>query len=161
MPTTRLRLPRSECRLKIMSMLPPEDQPDVISVGPVGPIPIFHEDDPRLVDDKAAWSAARKKAQAMHSPDDLLDGLTDADWRVRHEVVDRLIARARDDPRTLPALLQAITEDASWEVRDTVAMRLRKFDPEVVRPVLRRALADPSPKVRWAARFSLDQLEAR
>ena len=88
-----------------MGKLPPEDQPDAIHIGPVGPIPIFHEDDPRLADDRAAWSAARKKAQAMHSADDLLDGLTHADWRVRHQVIDRLIARARDDARTLPVLL--------------------------------------------------------
>jgi HEAT repeat protein len=141
-----------------MNEMPPEDQPDVVYIGPVGPIPIFHDDDPRLAADRAAWSAARRKAQAMHSADDLLDGLTDADWRVRHEVVDRLIARARDDPRKLPALLQAATGDIAWQVRDAVTIRLHEFEPEKVRPVLLAALADPSPEVRWSASYALDQL---
>jgi hypothetical protein len=138
--------------------LPPEDQPDVIYIGPVGPIPIIHEDDPRFEEERAAWSAATRKAQAMHSADELLDGLKDADLRVRQEVVDRLIARAGDDERTLPALLQVATHDGAWEVRDAVIMRLNEFEPEKVRPVLLEALGDPNPEVSWAARFSLDQL---
>ena len=85
--------------------LPPEDQPDTIDVGPVKGIPIFHDDDPRLEEDRALWSAALRKAQALHSPDELLSGLRDHNWRVRHESVDRLVARAKDDPRTLPALI--------------------------------------------------------
>jgi HEAT repeat protein len=105
-----------------MDELPPEDQPDTIQIGPVGPIPVFHEDDPRLADDRAAWASARRKAQAMLSADELLDGLADPDWRVRHEVVDRLIARAREDPRTLPALLRAAMQDEAWQVRDAVTM---------------------------------------
>jgi HEAT repeat protein len=141
-----------------MDELPPEDKPDVIWIGPVGPIPIIDEDDPRFDEERAAWSAARRKAQAMHSADDLLQGLTDPDWRVRHEVVDRLIARARTDARTLPALLRAATEDDAWQVRAKVTMRLIEFDPEAVRAVLLGALTDSSPEVRWSARYALDQL---
>ena len=141
-----------------MSKLPPEDQPDAIWIGPVGPIPIFHDDDPRLGEDRAAWSAARTKAQAMYSTEELLKGLTDSEWRVRHEVVDRLIARGRDDPRTLPALLRIAQKDAAWQVRDKIIMRLHEFEPDPVCAVLQAALSDPNPNVRRAAKYSLDQL---
>lgn len=138
--------------------LPHEDRPDTIDIGPVKGIPIVEDDDPRFKEDRAAWSAARKRAQALVSADELLEGMQDADWRVRHEVVDRLIARARSDARTLPALLHALAADAAWQVRDAVAMRLHEFDPAVAAPALERALNDPEPEVRSSARFSLDQL---
>lgn len=138
--------------------LPPEDRPDTIDIGPVKGIPIIEDDDPRFQEDRAAWSAARKKAQALISADELLGGLQDADWRVRHEVVDRLIARAGSDPRTLPALLHSLANDVSWQVRDAVAMRVHEFDPAVVVPALERATEDPESEVRRAARYSLQQL---
>jgi hypothetical protein len=81
-----------------MRDLPPEDQPDEISVGPVGPIPIIHDDDPRFEEERAAWSAATKKAQALHSAEELLEGVRDPDWRVRHEAIPRLVTRWKDDP---------------------------------------------------------------
>jgi HEAT repeat protein len=113
--------------------LPPEDQPDTIDVGPITGIPVHYENDPRFESDRQAWSLARRRAQAMHSADELLAGLRDEDWRVRSEVVDRLIARARDDVRTLPALLAAAIDDTSWEVRDSVVMALIRFElPQVV-----------------------------
>jgi HEAT repeat protein len=138
--------------------LPPEDRPDTIDIGPVKGIPIIHDDDPRFEKDRAAWSAARKRAQAMITADELLAGLQDADWRVRHDVVDRLIARAAADPRTPPALLRALAKDPSWQVRNAVAMRLHEFDPAVVAPALERALDDTESKVRWSARYSLQRL---
>lgn len=138
--------------------LPPEDQPDTIDIGPVKGIPIIHDDDPRFERERAEWSAARKRAQAMVCPDELLVGLQDTDWRVRHEVVDRVIARARTDPRTLPALLLALANDPAWEVRDAIAIRLHEFDREVVVPALERALDDPEEEVRWSARYSLEQI---
>jgi hypothetical protein len=45
-----------------MQDLPPEDQPDEVWIGPVGPIPIIDEDDPRFEEERAAWSAANRKA---------------------------------------------------------------------------------------------------
>jgi len=111
-----------------------------------------------LEEDRKSWSAAIKKAQASHSPDELLSGLRDSDWRVRHETVDRLIARAKDDPRTLPSLLEAATSDEAWQVRDAVVMRLCDFERADVLDVLRRAASDPHPDVRWSATFSLGQL---
>lgn len=138
--------------------IPPEDQPDVVYIGPVGPIPIGYEDDPRSEDERAAWSAATKKAQALHTADELLSGMQDPDWRVRFECIDRLIARWKDDPRTADAVSTAATEDSSLEVRAAAMMRMGVFDPTQVRPILRSGLRDPEEEVRWAAQFVLNQL---
>jgi HEAT repeat protein len=140
-----------------MNELPPEDQPDVVWVGPVGPIPIHYEDDPRFEEERAAWSHARKKAQALHSPEELLEGVVDDDWRVRCESVVRLAALWHDDPRTLPALLDVAEHDSVWQVRSSATMRLVDFDPDAVAPVARRELSDPSDDVRWSANFVLFQ----
>ncbi len=137
--------------------LPPEDQPDVIWIGPVGPIPVADDDDPRFEEERAAWSAANKKAQSLHSPDELLEGLADPDWRVRCECIDRLIARGREDPRTPAAILKAAAEDSAWQVRDAAMMRLDEFDPQLARPVLLAGLEDVNEEVRWSAQFVLDQ----
>ena len=139
----------------------PEDQPDTIDIGPVKDIPVFHEDDPRLEEDQQKWSAAAKKAQALHSPDELLSGLRDPDWRVRHETVDRLIARAKDDPRTIPTLIQAASSDDSWQVRDAVVMRLPDLHSQEVLGALRIATEDEHPEVRWSAAYALTSAGAR
>jgi HEAT repeat protein len=140
-----------------MRQLPPEDQPDEIWIGPVGPIPIIEADDPRFTEERAAWSKARARAQALHSEDELLSGVRDSDWRVRHESIDRLKARWHDDPRTLPALLDLAEHDPEWRVRSTATMALASFDRHRVVPVLRRGLEDPNERVRWAANFELYQ----
>ncbi len=140
-----------------MNEMPPEDQPDVVWIGPVGPIPIHYEDDPQFEDERVAWSKARKKAQALHFAEELLEGVTDDDWRVRFESVDRLGARWHDDGRTLPALLQLAEHDPIWQVRDRGMMRLVDFDRDAVVPIARRGLNDPSADVRWSANFVLFQ----
>jgi HEAT repeat protein len=138
--------------------LPPEDRPDTVDIGPIKGIPIFHDDDPRLTEERAAWSAARRSAQTLHTPDELIAGMSDPDWRVRHETVDRLIARGRGDDRTLPVLLNAATTDEAWQVRDAVVMRLHEFDRDAVLLVLREAENDGVGDVRWSARYSLFQM---
>jgi HEAT repeat protein len=140
-----------------MNEVPPEDQPDVVWVGPVGPIPIHYEGDPRFEDERVAWSEARRRAQALHSAEELLEGVTDDDWRVRFESVDRLAARWHDDERTLPALLVLTEHDPVWQVRDRGMMRLLDFDRGAVVPTARRGLNDPSADVRWSANFVLFQ----
>ncbi|HEY5011632.1 MAG TPA: HEAT repeat domain-containing protein [Acidimicrobiia bacterium] len=75
----------------------------------------------------------------MHSPDELLAGLLDPDWMVRIEVIDRLIARGRDDPRTVPALITAAESDASPDIRSTILMRLHRFQSNRVIDLLRSA----------------------
>lgn len=136
----------------------PEDQPDEIWIGRVGPIPVFHDDDPRLEDENARWVVARSIAQALETADELLDGLHSAEWRVRHDVVDRLIARAADDERTVPELVVALRSDPNEKVREQVAMAFHAVNDSRVVEALGIALGDPSEEVRAAARFSLDQL---
>jgi HEAT repeat protein len=138
--------------------LPPEDQPDTFDVGPVKGIPIIDDDDPRFEDERAAWSEATRRAQAMTTPDALLGGLADVDWRVRHEVVDRLAVRAAADGRIAPALLAAMKDDPVWQVRASIAMRSFELPGVDVLPVLQQARVDPHPEVRWAASYALDQL---
>jgi HEAT repeat protein len=141
-----------------MADLPPEDRPDVIWIGSIGPIPIIDEDDPRFEEEQAAQSAANRKAQALHSADELLEGVRDEDWRVRYESVDRLVARWSADPRTVDVLIEVASADPAWQVRSKAMMRLDEFDPDRVEPTLRRGLADPNEDVRWSARFILFQL---
>ena len=140
-----------------MSQLPPQDQPDDFWVGPVGPIPITEDDDPRFADERAAWSKARARAQALHSADELQSGVRDDDWRVRHESIDRLVARWPRESRTLPALLELAEHDPEWRVRSAAKMVLTDFDPDIAAPLVRRGLHDPSEEVRWASNFVLFQ----
>jgi hypothetical protein len=140
-----------------MNELPPEDQPDVVSIGPVGPMPIHYEDDPRLEDERASWSEARKKARALHSAEEPLEGVADDDWKVRFESVDRLAARWHDDARTLPTLLELTEHDPAWQVGDRGMMRLLDFDRDSVVPTAWRGLNDPSADVRWSVNFVLFQ----
>jgi hypothetical protein len=142
----------------LVEELPPDDQPDAISIGPVRDVPIIDDDDPRFEGERAAWSRAHSVAQGLHSPDELIDGLTSEDWIVRYECVDRLIARARNDERTLPALLHAAVTDPDWQVRDKIVIRLHEFPGESTVGVLCEARDDQQAEVRWSAGFSLFQL---
>ena len=135
----------------------PDDRPDEISIGPIGGIQIIDENDPRWDLHRAAWSAAMKKAQALHSADELLSGVTDTDWRVRHESIDRLVARWKDDPRTLAAIIERAIHDEHWEVRDAAVMKFVEFDPGDVAGPARAALRDEHEDVRWSARYVLWQ----
>jgi hypothetical protein len=142
-----------------MSFVSPEDQPDQIWIGPVGPIPMHYDDDPRTASEREAWHTATGVAQALSSPQGLLEGMSHPDWRVRHEVVDRLVAKGRSDPRTLPALLGCLASDPSAAVRDKVGMAMTRFpDDDRVVPALRGALDDPDDDVRWSATYALTQL---
>ena len=131
---------------------------DQIWIGPVGPIRIWDENDPEFIAERAAWHEPRARAQAMVTVEEHLAGLADPDWRCRHEVIDRLVARGKDDSRTLPALLIVLTTDPAWQVRDAVVMTLYTFPQADVEAALRKAENDAHPDVRWSARYSLSQL---
>ena len=141
-----------------MKHLPPEDLPDELTIGPVEHIPIIDADDPRFEAERSAWSRARVRAQALHSVDDLLDGVADDDWRVRFESIDRLVARWRKDSRTPLAVMRVAEHDPVWQVRARAMGQLDEFDPHLVRRALLRGLKDPDETVRSSARFALDQL---
>jgi HEAT repeat protein len=136
--------------------LPPEDQPDELRIGPVF-VPIIEDDDPRYLEEQAAWSHARRTAQALHSWDELMGGTQHPDWRVRCEATDRLAARWLDHPGTLPRLLELAADDARPEVRDSAVLRLVDFETHAVRAVLEDAAQDSDPDVRWSANYALDQ----
>lgn len=131
---------------------------DQIWIGPVGPIRIRGENDPEFIAERAAWHEPRARAQAMVTVEEHLAGLADPDWRCRHEVIDRLVARGKDDSRTLLTLLNVLTTDPAWQVRDAVAMTLYNFPPADVEAALRKAENDAHPDVRWSAQYSLSQL---
>jgi hypothetical protein len=115
-----------------------------IDIGPAHGIPIIDDDDPRFEDEHNAWSSARARAQAMQSPDELLEGLRSETWMVRFEVVDRLTARAGNDPRTLPALLAVAVKDPEPAVRSAVVMGLRGFPQSGRRFNVRAATRTPT-----------------
>jgi HEAT repeat protein len=145
----------------VSHQLPPDDQPDEIWVGPVGPIPIQYEDDPRLASERTRWHDANVRSQAMLTADELLGGLEDEEWRVRVGVVERLVARAGSDERTVPSLIDTLLTDTAWQVRDAVAMALKAFPGDGrVLEALRTATADENDEVRWSVGFALAQLEA-
>jgi hypothetical protein len=54
---------------------------------------IIRPGDPRFAIERDAWTAAARKAQSLHSADELLAGVADHDWHVRYESIDRLKAR--------------------------------------------------------------------
>lgn len=136
-----------------------QDDADVIWIGPVGPIPVFHDDDFRLAEDRERGRVTAAAADAMHTAEELLHGMRHDDPDVRWRVVARLIARWGSDERTLPTLLTALATDASAAVRDTVAMSLLAFpeDPRV-QDALNSALQDLDEDVRWSAEYCLTQL---
>lgn len=132
------------------------DGPDELRIGPIV-IPIIEDDDPRLAEERSRWSSAASTAQALSTWEDLRHGLNHDDWRVRHESVVRISARWRDDPRTLPAILQMAVEDPVPQVRDSAVMCLTDYPGDAVRGTLERAAHDPDPEVRWSANYCLAQ----
>ena len=139
-----------------MAPLSPEDQPDVLRIGPIV-VPIIEDDDPRYLDEQVAWSSAKRVAQAWYSWDELEGGTQHPDWRVRCEATDRLAARWPDHPGTVSRLLALATADAQPEVRDTAVMRLVDFPTHAVRPTLEVTAHDSDPDVRWSANYVLHQ----
>ena len=101
------------------------------------------------------WSSATATAQALHTWEELRQGLSHEDWRVRHESVIRISARWRNDPRTLPAILQMAVEDPISEARDSAVMCLTDHPGEAANATLERAAHDPDAEVRWSANYCL------
>lgn len=136
------------------------DEPDTVSIGSIGPIPIIEYDDPRFDVQRAAGRQAAAVADALHSPEDLQKGLLNVDPDVRWRVVPRLVARGREHVGTIPALLRTLATDGSARVRCAVAENLYWFDDDRVVAALKIALKDDDEETREAARDSLDYLAA-
>jgi hypothetical protein len=85
--------------------------PGVSTSAPIEGIPIVDEADPRFVQEREPGRWPHTQAQALHSADELIEGMSDPVWRVRHDSVDRLVAHARNDVGTPPTLVLAATAD--------------------------------------------------
>jgi len=143
-----------------MTDLPPDDQPDEIWIGPIGPIPVHYADDPRLEAERAEWQRAAGIADALTTPDELLVGLTDDNWRVRLWVIDRVVARAGKDPQVISALIERLRIDPVWQVRDRAAVALVELpcDQRIIDALI-AAGSDESEDVRESAAYALEQVE--
>jgi hypothetical protein len=138
--------------------LPNEDQPDEIWIGRVGPIPVHYGDDPRLESERQAWKEVSGTVDGLTTPDELLEAFGSQNWRVRVWVLDRLVAIANHDERLVPAMVEHLTADPVWQVRDRVATILARFPSDRrIKSALRKALSDPSSDVRESATYALAQ----
>ena len=135
-------------------------------LGPIKGIPVVDVDDLDLLAPTDAYVQACAVAQAMHSADELVAGMGHGDWMVRWQVIDRLLARAPDDERTIPVLVDHLRHDESPDVRGAIAMALRWLSParrggehhphhDVIVAALLAAECDPDSGVRWDVQNSL------
>lgn len=72
-------------------------------------------------------------------------------------------ARAPDDPRTIPALIDRLEHDPNPVIRKLIASRIlpaHANDPRVIPAVRQTAECDPHNGVRWAGRYALRILAA-
>ncbi|HEY8815075.1 MAG TPA: HEAT repeat domain-containing protein [Candidatus Dormibacteraeota bacterium] len=123
-------------------------------VGPIGPIPIVSEDDPRRV----AARAASRVAQAAVECDDLIAlVLNHPDAMVRMEAVPRLKARFPNDTGAHNALMQAVT-DGDEAVRCAGVDAVADLALPLAGDLLVRALNDTDADVRFFAALGLQQL---
>ena len=141
-----------------MTDLPPEDRPDEIWIGPIGPIPIIDEDDPRFVEERALsqqrTGRPRRSTRRMSSS-------RESETKTGVCAMNPSIASSLDGANThAPS-----TPSSNWQVLIRLGrfaaramMRLDEFDLERVEPTLQGGLDDRHEDVRWSARFILFQL---
>jgi hypothetical protein len=123
-------------------------------VGPIGPIPIVSDDDPR----RAAARAASRVAQAAVDCDDLVAlVLKHTDAMVRMEAVPRLKARFPNDTDAQEALMHAVTDDDD-AVRCAAVSAVADLALPLAGDLLATALNDTEPDVRFFAALGLQQL---
>jgi hypothetical protein len=126
-------------------------------IGSIGPIPVGYDDDPRDEDIRRIHHDANVIAQALHSADELLGGLShDNEW-VRYETIPRL-TRWGSDPRVQERLLQLVVSDDSAAVRDRAIMELLHFEPRLESiEAIRSQSNHPDPDVRESVNYVLTQ----
>lgn len=136
------------------------DEPDVMWVGPIGPIAVFHDDDPRLQQRFASKRAAEARAKAIPDLDSLFEALSDTDAYLRQFCAHEISRRGRDDGRYVPRLLQLLRDDPDGGVRIKAAFALCNVDPgaQAIEALRHSAASDDNEGVRWSARFALFQL---
>ena len=149
----------SRSRRSLLMVMASEEEsagPDEICIGPVGPIAV------REID---AVAAAQRRADAavadaLHTPTDLQAGMYHDRPQVRMRVIDRLIARGSEHPRTVATFIDVLQHDPDADVRYLVAGRMYAFadSDEMIAQLFRTMSEDADPEVKAEALFSLDQL---
>ena len=135
-------------------------------LGPIKGIPVVDDDDARALAATDPYVQACAVAQAMHSADELVAGMDHGDSMVRSEVIDRLLARAPDDERTIPVLVDHLRHDESPDVRGAIARALWWLAParrlgehharhDLIVAALLAAESDRDSWVRWDVQNSL------
>lgn len=136
--------------------MPADNGTEHIWISGIGRVPIRDEQSSSEV---AANDQAMKLAEELHSPEQLQAALLEhPDPEVRWRVVDRLVARGADHPKTLPTLFRGLAEDPSWKVRDAVALALTSFPSSAVLSELLKAKDDENQEVRESVRYAIQQL---
>lgn len=137
----------------------PQDEADSIKFNGVPAVPLFEEDDFRFVQSRQIGASTTRLVDAMHSADELLAGVSDANADVRRKAVPRLVARWYSDQRVEPTLIQLAVEDSDPLVRDAATMAFLDFAPsEAILSALGIAQQDSDEDVRWSANYVLGQI---
>jgi HEAT repeat protein len=132
-----------------------KDEAKPLSIGPIGPIPVVPEDDPRL---KARREASRLAQSAIECVDLVELVLHYPDPVVRMEAVPRLKARYPKDPSAHDALIDAVG-DADEGVRCEAISAVADLALPGAGDLLAAALSDPARDVRFFAAIGLQALD--
>ena len=135
-----------------------EEDPSLLTISiddpDQGPLPTAEE----VALNAEAWDRATRAAEQMTTAEAHIEALVHGeDWQLRWTAANRLRIRDLEDPRTVPALLDALQTDQEPQAREGIAGALGQIEgDERVVEGLRKALAfDESGLVRWTAADSL------
>jgi HEAT repeat protein len=131
-----------------------KDEDPSLWVGPIGPIPILADDDPRLV---ARHRASRIADSAVECPDLIELILRHPDPVVRMEAVPRLKARFPKDGAANDTLIRAL-RDEDEAVRCAAISAVADLALPGAGDLLVGALSDREPDVRFFAAIGLQTL---
>jgi HEAT repeat protein len=89
----------------------------------------------------------------------IIHALDDRNGSIVSQAADMLSQKAPNDPRTLPALIRALTHP-DVQARASAVTALERLGPEAL-PALRGAMTDSNPSVARMAREAVSRLERR
>ena len=132
-----------------------KDDVESIWIGPIGPLPVLADDDPKLM----ARRESLRIAQAAIECVDLIElVLRHPDPIVRMEAVPRLKARFPNDTSSQHALIRAL-KDQDEGVRCEAISAVAALAVPGAGDLLAEALSDPEPDVRFFAAIGLQTLD--
>ena len=132
-----------------------KDDVESIWIGPIGPLPVLADDDPKLM----ARRESLRIAQAAIECVDLIElVLRHPDPIVRMEAVPRLKARFPNDASSQQALIRAL-KDQDEGVRCEAISAVAALAMPGAGDLLADALSDPEPVVRFFAAIGLQTMD--